>query len=615
MAGLVRWQGSFKSISNITCTVSIYDEGWNGGVTTLTLAADPIVIEEDDSTDLLNVVRIKTGYLQVVEENYDDLSDIYPQTNIEHSIVVTYNNATVFVGYLQAQSFDQEYSPGPRVISIPFTSPLGIAGGVWMPTPNAPSYQTLGSALKDAIDMLGAGTTTVVFPDYILSGTDRVLSLSINTLAYCPFNDEYNSKVGSDQPLYTPKTVLEFIEDLCNCFGLMVHDLGYEMIFTRFDYDGSYNEYVVNTMGSYSPSFRTITNGSTVLTINAAPKSNESSLSTILPNNVVEIEYNDDVDPTYEIPYNRTKAYLFGDSWVILTPSTDEITSPYLSTSSMPTTTSGSVAVCAINGSDVANSFKEAIMFSRVGDSQEIFTWKLYNVPKYAGNGCRLTFALKAVTWHEVDGDYYYDTAEAKAKSIGVRIKNGSLYFQSNGTWAAAPDVLYRNTGGSEGNTDTWILSIWTSMHSITDPLEITFFSGLDEQAGLYAIEDLKIEPIHKAITSYVYIDRNDNVKLKSVNGANNETSVSQSFNVKRKSEYALVKPSGGFYEVLACSYGYMFLTQYRLNYDTFIVPSSIYYLNKVKIGSNDIQRRVIGFKFDLWNEKVTIMAQGSSTL
>jgi hypothetical protein len=615
MARAIRWQGTFKSLSNKTCTVSIYDEGWSGGITTLTFAADPVVIEEDNSSDLLNVVRIKTGYLQVIEQSYGDLADLYPQTSTEHYITITYNGATVFVGYLQAQSFDQEYASGPRVISIPFTSPLGVAGGLWMPTPSAPSYKTLASALKDAIDTLNAGIDTVVFPDYMLSNSERVLALRTNTLAYCPFNDEYNIKVGSDQTLYNPKTVEEFIEDLCNCFGLMVHDLGTEIIFTRFDYTGYYNQYVVNTMGSSSPSYRAITDGSTVQTINAAPTSNESETSTILPNNVVEIDYNDEVNPSYELPYNRSKAHTYGDNWVLLTPSTDEITSPYMATNQMPTTTSNNVAVCATNGSKEDSSFKEMIMFSRVSNGNELFTWKLYNIPKYAAHGCKISFSLKAVTWQQVEGKYYYDTAEAKAKPIGVRIKNGSLYFQSNGTWAAAPDVIYRNTGGSAGDSDKWMLTIWTAMNSITDPLEITFFSGDIGTTGLYAIEDLVIEPIQKGIVSYVTVDNSESVKLKSANGAKNETSVSQSINVKRRSEYALVNTSGGFYEVLACSYTYMFLTQYRLDYDTFIVPSDIYYLNKIKIGSNDIRRRVIGFKFDLWNEKVTIMAQGSSTL
>lgn len=620
MARAIRWQGSFVSLVGMTCTVSIYDEGWTGGVTTLTMAADPFTYEEDGSSDLLDVVRTKTGYIRVVEETYGALSDIFPETNNEHYVTVTYAGSIVFVGYIQAQSFDQNYEPAPRVLNIPVVSPLGIAGGLRLSAPSSPSYVTLASVLKECIDKMDAGITTLVFPDYIISGSERVLSMKMNTLSYCPFNDNYNIYVGSSQPLYNPQTVAEFIEALCHCFGLMVHDNGRTMIFTRYDYNGYYNQYDVSTLAYSSPTYQTITAGSSVLSIATDPKSADSKESTILPVSKVEINYDDDIDPTYECPYQRSKAHTYGDNWVLLTPSTDEISSSNLTTSSMPTTTSNNVAVCATNGSDPeSSSFKEQIMFSRVTSTSEIFTWKLYNIPKYSNNGCKISFKLKSVEWHEVGGRYYYDTVDAKAKSVGVRIKNGSLYLQSSGTWAAAADVIYRNTGGTEGNNATWEWTFWRTMNSITSPLEITFFAGDNLDAGggvgLYAIEELKIEPVKKGITSYVSSDNSNQTVINSANGSPEETSVSQTINVMRKSEDALVNTSGSFYSTVTCRYTYMFVTQYRLDYDTFLLPSTVYYVNKILIGTSGYRRRIIGFKFDLWNDRVTVMAQGSSTL
>lgn len=615
MARAVRWQGTFVSLSGISCTVKIYAEGWTGDITTLTMAEDPFVYEEDDSDNLLDVIRVKTGYIRVVEESYGALSAIFPQTNTERYVTVHYGSSLAFMGFIQAQSFDQEYAPAPRVLSLPVTSPLGIAGGLKMPTPSSPSYRTLAAALKDAVDTLNAGIVNLTFPDYMID-SNRVLAMQINTLSYCPYNDDYNIYVGSIQTLYSPQTVLEFLEALCNCFGMMVHDVGTEIVFTRYDYNGNYNQYVVNTMGSSSPSYRAITSGSTVLSITGTPKSDNSKETTIMPVSKVEINYEDEVDPTYEVPYNRCKAHTYDDNWVLLTPSTDEITSSYMDTSSMPTTTSNNVAVCATNGAEAENGFTEMIMFSRVTEASELFAWKLHNLPKYANLGCKLSFKLKAVEWHEVDGKYYYNTTDAKAKSMGVRIKNGGLYFQSNGTWAAAPDVIYRNTGGTEGNNATWELTLWRSMYSITSPLEITFFYGdNDEQGGLYAIEDIKIEPIKKGIASYVSNDMSDRVELTSGNGSKDEAPISQTINVKRKSEDALVNASGGFYSMVACRYTYMFVTQYRIDYDTYVYPSAMYYLGKVSLGTNSNYKRIIGFKFDLWNDVVTVMAQGSSTL
>ena len=615
MARTLRWQGTFKSLNDTLCTVNIYDEGWTGNVTTLTMADNPFSYEEDDSDDLLNdVIRSKTGYLRIVENNYGDLNAIFPQTDTEHYVTVYYGSNIVFVGFIQAQSFDREYAPGPRAISVPVVSPLGVTKGLRFTPPSAPYYQTLSSVLKDVCDIMNADIQQLTFPDYMLNNTERVLSLRMNTLSYCPFNEDYNITVGSTQTLYKPQTLAAFIEALCNCFGLMVHDNGTEIIFSRFDYLGVYNQYTVNTMGSGSPSYRPITDGATVINISTSPKSADSNETIVLPATKIDINYTDDINPTYELPYNRTKAYSYGDNWVKLTPSTDEISSPYFTVSGLPTTISNNVACCATNGSDVESSFKEMIMYSRVAALSEIFTWKLYNIPKYANRGCKLKFNLKYVVWHQEGGRDYYETdVDAKAKSIGVRIKNGSFYFQNNGTWGTSPDVLYRNTGGTEGINGTWELTIWTSMNSVVSPLEITFFSGNNnEQTGLYAIEDVKIEPIQKGIAAYINNDISNQVSLLSNNGSDKETSVDQTINVKRKSEDALVNENGSFYGVLACNYNYMFVSQYRINYDTFVLPSTVRYLNKTTINGGQ-ETRIIGFKFDLWNDLVTIMAQGAN--
>jgi len=626
MARAVKWTIPFKNLSNMDCRIDIYEEGYSDDPIILSpanadapgcAASSPFTYEESNTEDLMEVVRTKTGYINLVELQQDALRELFPQTNTEHMVKVYRGTALIFVGFLQAQSFDNEYKPCPRIISIPVACALSVAYGIrFAPTSN-PSYRTLASVLKEAVETIDAGIDKIIFPDYILSETERILSLRINTLAYCPFNDDYNIYVGSTETLYNPDLVSDFIENLCHCFGLTAHAVGSEIVFAKYDYNGNYNEYIVNTMDSDTPSFRAIASGATTIDLTSLqPKSDQSRETTILPVNKVEIEYDDKIDPSYSLPYNRTKAHTYGDNWVILTPSTDEITSEYFTFSSLPTTTSNNVACCATNGSDSTNGFNEMMMFSRVTSASELFTWKLYNVPKYANRGCKLMFSLLFVTPHEVGGRMYYDTTSAPAKSMGVRIKNGGKYFQNNGTWAAAPDVIYRNTGGTEGETNEWELTIWTAMNDITSPLEITFFAGNNSmQVGLLAMEDITLEPIQKGIEKYVANDNSNRDVFTNNNGSVKTTSLSQTFNVRRKSEKALVKSNGGFYSTVASNYGYMFATQYLLSYDTFIMPSIIHYLQKYIIGASSVKRRIVGFDFNLWDDIVTIKAQGSATL
>ena len=626
MARAIKWTIPFKNLSNIDCRVDIYKEGYSGDPIVLSphntnapgyAASNPVVLEESSSEELTDVIRTKTGYINLVEVQQGGLDELFPQTSIEHLVKIYRCNTLIFCGFLQSQSFDSECVPCQRMVSIPIESPLSVAYGLRFEAPSSPQYKTLAAVLKEAIDTINADIVKVVFPDYILSTTERALSLRLNTLAYCPFNDDYNIYVGGLETLYNPNLVSDFIENLCRCFGLIAHDLGNELIFSKYDYNGDYNEYIVNTMDSDTPTYRAILNGGTVNDIRSlAPKSANNNETTVLPANDIEIEYDDEIYPSYSVPYNRTKAHTYGDNWVILTPSTDEIQSNYFTSATMPTTTSNNVACCATNGEDTTKGFTEMIMFSRVTSYAEIFTWKLYNLPKYANQGCRLTFSLVNVTGHESGGRIYYDTLPANAMSMGVRIMNGGKYLQNNGTWAAAPDVLYRNTGGTEGDTNVWELTIWTAMNDITSPLEITFFVGSNfPQVGLFAMEDITIEPIQKGIAKFINNNCSSYDKLKTNNGSIKTISISQTFNVRRKSENALVKSNGSFYDSLASNYAYMFVTQYLINYDTFVIPAEIHYLQKFIIGSRNIKRRIVGFDFNLWNDVVTIHAQGGTSL
>ena len=62
--GKIRWQMQFKSRSNVACKVDIYMRDYTGNdVTQLTGAETPVSWDEDNDEDLLNVVRLKTGYI------------------------------------------------------------------------------------------------------------------------------------------------------------------------------------------------------------------------------------------------------------------------------------------------------------------------------------------------------------------------------------------------------------------------------------------------------------------------------------------------------------------------------------------------------------------------
>ena len=90
-SGNKRWTLPFMSLNGTECRVDIYKKNYTGSeVITLTGCAVPIEWSEDDDEDLLNVVRAKTGTLNVIEENYGDLQELYPSLSTDHYIEVYY---------------------------------------------------------------------------------------------------------------------------------------------------------------------------------------------------------------------------------------------------------------------------------------------------------------------------------------------------------------------------------------------------------------------------------------------------------------------------------------------------------------------------------------------
>ena len=615
MARAIRWKITFRSLNGASCTVNIYQEGWTGSVTTLTGAAAPVTIEEDDTEDLLKTIRYKTGYLRVVEQTYGALNAMYPQTNHDHYVEILRGSQSVFTGYMQAQSFGTPYVPGPRVLEFPIISPLGLADGLRFDAPAQPSYVTLASVLKQVATKLDADITTVIFPDYMVGTSERVLSYMMNTLGYSPFNDKYNRNPTNTETLYSPSDLAAFLDDLCNCFGLIVHEMPHTLIFTRYDYTGVYNSYTVSTMDSASPTYQPITNGSTAIDLRSLQSvSNDGRELTIMPVSKLTINYDSDLLPDYEVPYIRTKTAAFSDYWVVMTPQTDEISSQFLDTQKVVVPGCNYANILAYNGRNKTSAFSEALAFSfAIGEehtNRNVFTWKLYNVPK--SSNYVLSFYAVTLTVNTDTHDTFYNETPIANTRVAVSVKNGSYYMLDSGSWAQSPSTILVYTD-EDGHVE---LPFVHYPPLTSSPLEITFnWSSLPMQQ-INAFTDIQLRTKKKSITAYRGADVSDERDLTADNGASETADVSQTMTIARNAEDVLIKNSGQpVINGLICDYGYMFQTQYQTQIDTeLFVPSALYYLNKIYLGSG-YRKRITAINYDLWNDVMRLTAQGSQTL
>lgn len=244
MARNIRWTIPFKSVSGVDCHVDIYDDNWSGAVTTLTGSDDPFYYSEDDSEDMLEVVRIKTGYISVVENTYGELDALRPTNTSGRYVKFWYGNRLDFVGFIQYQDFDNDWVACPRVLQFPIVSPLGLTEGRTF-AKTSPQYRSLGNILYEVLQSLNAGYTKVIFPN-----DTPELAGKINSLVICPFSNDFPQIAQTDPALllYDPISMMDFLTYLCNAYGWMVHDQADVLVFTRLDYTGGYYSYAYNAL-------------------------------------------------------------------------------------------------------------------------------------------------------------------------------------------------------------------------------------------------------------------------------------------------------------------------------------------------------------------------------
>lgn len=607
---------TFRSLNGVSCVVNVYQEGWTGGVTELTGATDPVTIEEDDTKDLLDTIRYKTGYLRVVEPFYGALNALYPQTDTDHYVeILRGSQQPVFIGYMQAQSFGSPYVAGPRVLEFPIVSPLGLTYGLRFDAPAQPAYVTLASVLKQVATKLDADITTVIFPDYMVSSSERVLSYLMNTLGYSPFNDKFNRNTTNPETLYSPSTLASFIENLCNCFGLIVHEMPHTLIFTRYDYTGVYNAYTVSTMDAASPTYQQITSGSTIIDLrNLQSVSTVGQEFSIMPVSKFTISYSSDLYPNYDVPYIRTKTARLSDYWALLTPQTDEISSQFMDTQNVVVPGCNYANILAYNGRSEYNHFREALAFSfAIGQehtNRNVFTWKLYNVPK-ASRFYVLSYNVVILTLITDTHNTFYDELPVANTRVAVTLKNGSYYMQNNGSWVQSANMITVNTD-DDGHVDIPLIN---TPPLTSSPLEITFNWASLPMQQIYAFTDIQLNTNQKTITAYAGFETPDEYKLTADNGSQEESSIDQTMTVMRKTEDVLIKSSGQpVLAGLVCTYDYMFKTQYQMQIDVALfVPSTLYYLQKLL--TIRAYSRLTAIRYDLWNDVIRLTTQGSSTL
>lgn len=268
----------FTSLNGTSCQIQIWRDGYSGAVSTISpdnpstrgyAAEDPFYFEEDSDHDLLKFIRVKTGYIRLIEKDNDSLSFLYPSREMQHYVRVYYGaynsqqplQNLVFTGYMRCQEFSNDWVAPPSVREFPVISPLGMIGTQRFDT-YTPQLLTMGSILATIMTKLSMDYGQVIWPggqeifqgDYY--GALYPWNGKIHSTAICPFNSQFDQLAATPE-LYAPQTLEWFLNGLCACKGWMLHDEPDALVFTKFDNNNKYYDSLTKTQLTTLPGYST----------------------------------------------------------------------------------------------------------------------------------------------------------------------------------------------------------------------------------------------------------------------------------------------------------------------------------------------------------------------
>lgn len=228
MARSVRWKVRFKTLKEHDAEILIYEEGWTGGVTELEPAENTITTDEDNSDEMMKPVRTWTGYLRVVDNG--DLAGLMPIDNQQHYLELLIDNVMKWCGYMQADTFSEEWDVTPLVVEFPLISPIGVLSSIYLDQTKDMGLVTMAALIVECIDATKVDYEKVYFPREVTMSAedaDYLIPLMLRISRYNFFSE--NKSVNRDDPeyqRYDADTCLSFLEEYCKFWGWSLHERG-----------------------------------------------------------------------------------------------------------------------------------------------------------------------------------------------------------------------------------------------------------------------------------------------------------------------------------------------------------------------------------------------------
>ena len=492
LRGNLRWRVQFKSLSGKGCLVNIYDRGYSGGfadlsktgndvpfaveqgVTALQGASDCFYYDEDDEKDFLQFLRVKTGFLRLVEETYGALDNLQPSQPMEHYVEVYYGANIVFTGYMQCADYSSPFVACPRVLEYVITSPLGFLDSQNFSVDNLDNNTvTLGKALQEVIAGLDSRYNRVVWPGSTVAPWNSLVPTSL----LVPFNEEFVHTDDANK-IYKPQDFRFFLAGICSYFGWVLHDSPTTLFFTKYDQPllpDKYSSILVANLANPQEQYRTDLTQSSPFSLlaNYSNADNNASFSVLRPLKKLDVTMDGDPDDGLSLTTRHCKVdtirFVTGNGYMgcSLQQVTNEVDGY-------------GIGVAQWNGTSILTPGLYPIMFTTFGSTDTEMSFREFWVAVIDNSNASLR--KKLISWKK-NGCFDVSANSDHGNIVGVRIhiakgtnletlkssgwgsniqlqmsiRNGDKYYNfANSTWQSqeVPTTVTfdKNTGKLIGN-------------------------------------------------------------------------------------------------------------------------------------------------------------------
>lgn len=221
----------------------------------------PFVTEENDSDDIFEAVRHQTGTIQVVDNaGTGDLAGLMeklcPENNISNPVQlvekVGYNESVIWQGFLNCESYSQDYIGTPQAIELPVNSVLGAMDSVYLD-----------------LDIVGAKTIRKIIAytfEKLMndSGMNGIITrIYFSAECYAILDKYLDTSALFEEKEYTNEYVTNYYMDGISCKDVLNRICGFMGMTVREEWQNIYFERIGEKVGMYYSSFSQFKNKTT----------------------------------------------------------------------------------------------------------------------------------------------------------------------------------------------------------------------------------------------------------------------------------------------------------------------------------------------------------------